>query len=494
MNLNLANIQGNILAGFNKDFQAFLFLTFKTPAAGRAFVARLATLVTPTTVCQQFKDLRLKSLAAGQGEPKVTWRNLAFSFSGLQALGYTAADLGNLPPAFTAGMAGRATIIGDQGANDPGNWMAPFGSRDVHAILLLASDVAADLNAEVTSQLSALEPGVLSLLVVPGAARADEPGHEHFGFNDGISQPGIRGFTTPNNPADPNQGNPGQDLLHPGEFVLGYPTQIRQAKPGVDGPNPDEGPLSGLGQPEWVQDGSYLVFRRLAQDVAAFRSFVATQASALGISQDLMGAKLVGRYRSGAPLEQLKSQSGPFTPSPTDPATTNPDLADDPKLNNFFEYGDDPDGEIVPRSAHIRKVYPRDEDTPGGGESDTQTHRMLRRGIPFGVSFDKAAPGDTADRGLLFLAYQSDLARQFEFVQQFWVNNPGFPKANDGHDPVISQSDPVRSFSLPIPGHPPARINSIAQFVTTTGGEYFLQPSLSALKLLAFGHLPGATI
>jgi deferrochelatase/peroxidase EfeB len=150
----------------------------------------------------------------------------------------------------------------------------------------------------------------------------------------------------------------------------------------------------------------------------------------------------------------------------------------------------DADGNIVPRAAHIRKTYPRDEDTPGG-VADTQTHRVLRRGIPFGISFQDNAPsgspaaGDAKfpnDRGLLFLAYQRSIANQFEFIQQLWVNNADFPQGGDGHDPLISEAEDKRNFSLP--GGKNASITGISQWVTTTGGAYFFQPSIDALKKL----------
>ncbi len=134
--------------------------------------------------------------------------------------------------------------------------------------------------------------------VQPGRTRPDIPGHEHFGFKDGVSQPGIRGVDPPDDPiGNPDQGHPGQDLLWPGEFILGYATQIPVTKPGVDGPNPDPGPDSVSG-PSWTVDGSYFVFRRLRQDVRAFEENVHHLAATLGLSVDLTGAKLVGRYKS----------------------------------------------------------------------------------------------------------------------------------------------------------------------------------------------------
>jgi Dyp-type peroxidase family len=252
------------------------------------------------------------------------------------------------------------------------------------------------------------------------------------------------------------------------------------------------GPVSQSG-PGWTRDGSYLVWRRLRQDVPGFRAFVAATATEQGQSTDLIGAKLVGRYASGAPLERTKEQAGGFDPAAADPSIADPTILEEAHIN-FFEYGEDADGRLVPRAGHIRKAYPRDEATPKGGEVDTQKHRILRRGIAFGLPFRSAARGDGPrtgnprfpdDRGLLFLCYQQSIAQQFEVVQRFWVNRPDFPEAGDGHDPIIAQADATRTFTLP--GGRPDHLELMQRWVITTGGEYFLQPSISALDHLAEG-------
>jgi deferrochelatase/peroxidase EfeB len=156
-------------------------------------------------------------------------------------------------------------------------------------------------------------------------------------------------------------------------------------------------------------------------------------------------------------------------------------------VNNDFEFSDDPDGAICPLAAHIRKAYPRDDQTTpdlAQSESSTQTHRLLRRGIPFGNSFGAPQRGGAHDpRGLLFLAYQKDIELQFEFVQQSWVNNnrfPPFPASSaPGQDPIIAQNA-CGPFQL-APGKAPITVN---HFVTTTGGEYFCCPSIDALQKL----------
>ncbi len=305
----------------------------------------------------------------------------------------------------------------------------------------------------------------------------------------------------------PNQGQPGQDLIWPGEFVLGYPGQKGPVSPPapISGPpyNPaptppsittseasvEPGEVTQSG-PAWTVDGSYLVFRRLSQDVAGFDAFVRQAAGEDQVAESLIGAKLVGRYKSGCPLERTKDEDPALDTQIADPSIANPSLLEENKINDF-EYGNDPAGNLVPRASHIRKVYPRDEATPGGGEADTQTHRIIRRGIAYGAPYEPGAPNGTRragdaqfpnDRGLLFLCYQHSLETQFEFLQKFWVNNPNFPEAGNGQDPIIAQEAEPRSFSTPELQHTPL---TIKQFVTTTGGEYFFSPSIPALEQLA---------
>jgi Dyp-type peroxidase family len=507
--LKLGNIQGNILAGFNKDHQAFLLVNFPEGSDPKGWLAEAAAHVATSEEVATFNAL-FKAARARRGNEhalEATWMNLAISASGLQRLGIPQAEFETFPQAFKAGAAARAAEVGDTGASAPANWIKPFGSTEVHALVIIAADQADDLDAEALRQIERLGEHDLRLLYKQeGRARSDLPGHEHFGFKDGVSQPGIRGFTRPD-PNDANLGKPGEALLWPGEFVLGYPGEKGPPQPAPPLPGPPYGPqpmppavtsseaptepgaITSSG-PEWTADGSYLVFRRLRQNVAAFDEFLATAASAAGIEQALLGAKLVGRYKSGCPLEHTKDEDPGLDTQTVDPSLKDPSLLEDAKVNNFA-YAGDPDGDIVPRSAHIRKFYPRDEPTPGGGEADTQTHRILRRGIAYGASYDPGAPTDSPqagdvkyphDRGLLFLCYQHSLEEQFEFLQKFWINSPNFPVQGDGQDPVIAQEAEPRSFAVPqVQGTP----LSVPQFVTTTGAEYFFAPSITALEDLA---------
>ena len=520
--IKLDNIQGNIFGGFSKDHRVMLFLRFADHVKGRLWLKDMASNISTSEEVIAFNNLfkLIRKNKGIEGIVRATWTNIAFTYSGLKALKVPDFQLNQFPEAFKQGMAARAEIIGDKGNSAPECWIEQYAdsSQPLHALLIIESDLESDLDASIpgttlnayVEKIANTNGAVEILWDQIGSTRFDQGkkqiGHEHFGFKDGVSQPGIRGIDTPN-PDNPNQGNPGQDLLHPGEFVLGYPTQIGDEDKDVDGPNPNPGKIS-INGPNWSKDGSFLVFRRLRQDVKGFRDNVEKLSEEFGWSKELTGASLVGRYASGCPLERLKSQKVQdpdlYKPSSKDPGGDDPAAGNDDSVNNYFEYGDDVSGKIVPRAAHIRKAYPRDQKgTLASGtdsESRTQTHRLLRRGMPYGSSLGAEKGGEPeVDRGLLFLCYQRDIEDQFEFVQTKWINDPQFPcpeaknikdgngnpiypdgKDDDGEDPIIAQTE-SGEFNIPGLENGKGR-RSVNHYVTTTGGDYFFSPSLEALQ------------
>ena len=543
--LDVRNIQGNILAGFNKDFQTLIFLRITHPEEFKVWLKELTPFVATTSEVLAFNRL-FKEIRSRRGESRTvqsTWMNLAFSFHGLKKLTHDAEKFTD--PAFRDGLRRRSRNLGDptHGEGSPETWVVG-GSEETEAdvVLIFGADDRNDLFAEVeriedsiyaarTPDGRPLRCGVRIIHKQHGAVLPQPlTGHEHFGFLDGVSQPGLRGrvshdphdvFTPRQNPNDPDQGKPGQDLLWPGEFIFGYPGQDPKAADitvkGPDSLHPDGTPVA----PDWAKDGSYLVFRRLRQDVPGFHGFLAQEGAHLGLDPALFGAKVVGRWMSGAPILRA--------PEHDDPA-----IAGDDCVNNFFEFHQEEDddaeaahppvekasclcpadtppakpddvGTTCPFAAHIRKAYPRnDEGTldPSIGEVTTQTHRLLRRGIPFGPPFPPN-PGpdlkDSGDRGLLFLAYQTSIEEQFEFVQTQWANNPDFKdvpvggELRSGYDLIIGQNGNAgenreRTFVLPLEqGGAVQRqmVKAKVDWVVPTGGGYFFAPSISALKRLA---------
>ncbi len=560
-------IQGNCFGGFLKDHQVNILFRIDDADANRAkatlgpshnnseatnepdpdyengIFSHIAHSSSEAVIRfnEQFKAVRRTGMP--EGTIKATWTNIVFTASGLNKLLPT--KRAKLSQAFEEGMRNRAALIGDLDVpengsvpaveNAPAHWNdgmdVEVNWEEVDGMLILASDDPNELDrlqsgsrlARTLAKLEAAGSGITILGIIRGETRVDDVGHEHFGFKDGVSQPGIRGVDSPDDPLhNPDQGNPGQDLLHPGEFVIGYPGQKPFEKAGGHGLNTDEGAIAGAEEydkdgnivpmpkpfPPWATNGSFLVFRRLAQEVKGFREAVSQKGATLGLTTDLMGAKLVGRYRSGAPLEALSFQSGTasYQPPEIDPGIAHPALANSDALNNNFEYGEDRAGEIVPLAAHIRKAYPRNQiprheagqDIPNGkrseadAESKTQTHRLLRRGIPFGKSLGAGeGGGEKNPRGLLFFAYQSDIERQFEFVQTAWVNDADFPRKQEGALPAAGQ-DPIITNDTaqgPIRGCPfhaladksKCPVMTFGHFVNTRGGAYFFSPSIDTL-------------
>ena len=541
--LAVGNIQGNILGGFNKDFQTLLFLKIVNVTDFQAWLYSLIPFIATAEEVLAFNRL-FKEIRKRRGESRTvqaTWINIAFSFNALNQLKEDAANFTD--EAFKEGLAARSHDLGDpidlDAEGNKHNWVVGGPNNEADVVLIIASDDRSDLFAEVARIEESIyaartadgKPGRSGVQVIYKQHGVVLPpplkGHEHFGFLDGVSQPGLRGrvsnapndvLTPRQNPENPNQGKPGQNLLWPGEFVFGYPSQD---------PNADSitvpGEVAHAG-PEWAKDGSFLVFRRLRQDVPGFHKFLDHTAQHFGIDSNLFGAKCVGRWASGAPILRA-------------PEADNKELADNDCANNNFEFrGEDedakkpeefpshlenkhseglckkdefpeakpdPKGLVCPFAGHIRKAYPRDDefDSVGEGEKSqlnevsTQTHRLLRRGIPFGEPFrpsDDPSFQDSGDRGLLFLAYQTSIIEQFEFVTKFWVNNPDFKEPGSGHDPILGQNNQDKNrdrkfkFTVDKDGKPETHeVTLHADWVIPTGGGYFFAPSISALKFLS---------
>jgi len=472
--LDLSDIQGDMLVGMQKNAELFTFFKITDALQLKAQLKEhvIARMTNARTL--QEREGRVDERRRRQRAKTEAWMgsNLGFTKDGLtQLLG---PDRPHLDPAFERGADHPETIAA---LNDPpvSRWLRNFQSDRIDGVLLIAgpdpSFVTYHGNAMreyfgATVKVVHSEMGT----VRPGAQR----GHEHFGFLDGISQPGIRGVTRPSKPIyRPNQGLPGQDLVWPGEFVFGYPGQDPH-DPVKPGPAP---PMAAPG----MRNGSFMVFRRLEQKVPEFRRFVAGRAARLGMDRELLGARMVGRWKSGAPLELA-------------PLRDNAALGPDENRNNDFEFGDDPFQRKCPYAAHIRKAYPRDDT---GNEAEVQRHRIIRAGITFGPEVE---PGETTtrhSRGLMFVSYQTSIERQFEFIQRKYSNNldfvggktrPGGGAVTPGFDPIIGQAPGggAREMDEPYPNYPAGNrrttLDMPNQFVVLTAAGYFFVPSITALR------------
>jgi Dyp-type peroxidase family len=523
--LPLDEVQGNILGGFNKDHQALLALgmpdSMPMPRA-KQWLASLAAEITPLRAVHEFRRMRKRALRT-EGIERLdmgsTWKAIAFSHS---AIGRLTPDADQFTStSFRAGLAGSAQMLGDPTTDrvlgSPSTWIVGADRNAADVFCIIASDNP-DL---VTQELQRLTDSarVAGFDLIYSEIGHDlsfydgndlRKGHEHFGFKDGISQPGVRGrvdestfFTdrlieAPQDPSEPSYASLGQALVAVGTFVLGYATQNATfgSLPGLPDPL---APAPNAVAPSWARNGSFLVFRRLNQDVPAFNRFVTEQAAALAlpaVPANRLAALFVGRWKSGAPLARTAA-------------------ADDPKLgrctsaNNAFLYAlglithdgfpdSQPDfnGNQCPIVAHVRKVNPRDLPTDvGGGANETLPHRILRRGIPFGPPLPDGALEDEEHRprGLLFLSYQRSIEDGFEFLSNRWMNSSRNPQSlvgiGEGFDMLVgaNSQDPTRQRSCIMPAtgqgmRLPTRGLQSSDWVYPSGGGYFFAPSLSALR------------
>ncbi|HEY3142784.1 MAG TPA: hypothetical protein VGJ86_16710, partial [Acidimicrobiales bacterium] len=284
------DIQGNILRGYGFDHARHLVLSVASPVEAREWLASQVPAITPATPWTVRPETTL---------------NIAFTHRGLAAFGVGPELLATFPTDFQEGMRVRAADhLGDVGPDSPGGW-EPCGVHDPAAHVLVMvyaasaerADAAAD-DARRTATASGLElistERLANLIPEPGRYPGPAPPirrMEHFGFADGISQPAVDGAVEPT--IVRGNGTPLDDggwrTVQPGEFVLGYRDE-EEAAPPLPSPR------------ALVANGSFLVYRKLAQDVAAFRRMLTDQAARHQIDPVLLGAKLVGRRADGTPF------------------------------------------------------------------------------------------------------------------------------------------------------------------------------------------------
>jgi Dyp-type peroxidase family len=412
------------------------FLSFKSPAGGRAWLKGMLPTV------QSARE------AKASVQQNNRWVTVAFTWNGLRALGVDEASLQTFPEEFKQGMVARAEMLGDTGPNHPEKWVGGLASPDLHAIVMLFARDNAErerCRAEHDKFVAQCEGvTILSSLDLEATPPFDHA-HDHFGYRDRLSQPVMEGS---GDEPTPGSGAP----LKPGEFILGYPDE--------------SGPGPALPQPEILsRNGSFMAYRRLEEHVSAFRDFL-KQHGSTPEEQELIAAKLMGRWRSGAPLV--------LAPEKDDPA-----LGKDPMRNNNFDYGKmDPKGYAVPLGAHVRRMNPRDT------AANMNRRRMIRRGATYGPPLPEGAPDDGKERGIAAFVICASLIRQFEFAQNVWINDKNFHELGNERDPIIGTQDGTLEFKIP---KRPIRktIKGLPSFTTVKGGAYFFLPGLKALAYLS---------
>ena len=465
--LNLEDIQGIIIRGYGDLTAAcYVLLEISNPDAARTWLGSIAGAITN-----------------GQARPEDNALNIAFTSTGLTKLGLGPEILAMFSNEYIDGMVTphRSRILGDFEESAPERWI--WGGPTTRPI-----DIVLMIFAKDDQKLSGIYNTYSNTFAANGLAEVrkldtfDLGFVEHFGFHDGISQPVMTGLP---------KSETAMNTIQTGEFLLGYPneyglyTERPLIKPAADPKGLLPGDASGSGNKDLGRNGSYLVFRQLHQDVRGFWQFLdrATKnpdGSSNPTARTKLASKMIGRWPSGAPLLKAPEQ-------------------DDPKLanaNDFGYYQADPYGYNCPIGAHVRRSNPRDslEPTPGSEQSIAvgKRHRLLRRGREYGKPikpedlFSVNAPaGEEQDRGLHFICFCANIARQFEFISHTWVNNPNFDGLYDDADPNLGpqslnggaftvQAKPVRK-----------RTTGLPRFISVLGGAYFFLPGIGAIRYLA---------
>jgi Dyp-type peroxidase family len=455
--LDLSDIQAQF-GGFDRHwpFGRFHYCRWRTPDAGRRLLRRLL----PLAHCLHLDDHGTRTAV-----------NVAFTHAGLRALALDATVLDSFPDDYRQGMRARALLNGDVGLNAPEHWDAPWQDEGVHAwVGVYARDEAArDAWSKAFGDWAATDDE-LRVLGTQDVSRfyadparpmhIDDPDSnprkpvvlEHFGFRDGVSNPPVAGM--------PQDGPPtgiGRQLsdgswtaLPTGEFLLGYPD--------ADG----EIPFAPLPD-ALARNGSFMVLRKLEQDVDAFREDLAGFAARSGVGADELAAKLFGRRRDGTPLV-------------------------DPSTLNGFTFADDPEGRRCPLGAHLRRANPRD--SMGFNTVLVDRHRILRNGITYGQPVPhgvrQADVNGPDGQGLMFIGFNSSFTGQFEFIAQQWINFGNDQNQGNDRDPVVGlQVAPAR---MVIPGDglkPTVVCKGLRQYVRLRGGDYFFLPGIAAVEDLA---------
>ena len=438
--LELDDIQATVLRPRPAPYWGtYIMLHVYDPNVGRELIRRLTPYV---------------ASSADWWEQRAAWIALTFSYTGLKALGVPQASLDSFPEAFKQGMAARADHLRDFGENAPEHWDLPFGTGDIHLAVAVYSDTEEKWRHALTvarEQYQGLA-GISVLALQDFGAQPD--GRNSLGYKDGIGQPVVEGSGVE---AMPGQG----PAIVAGEFVLGYPGLT-----GLPPPAPSPGVLG--------RNGTFVGLRKYQTRVGAFNRFLHANGETEA-ERELLAAKMVGRWRSGAPLA--------LAPDKDDPA-----LGENWQRNDDFTYANDQAGRITPRGCHMRRMNPRD--TEMAQLTDVSLHRIIRRGTAFGRPYDPNALSEADDEGagVYFLFLGAHVMSTIEFLQSEWINDGNFMAIGHERDPILGLQEPGDIFTIP---RDPVRkrLQGIETFNVMKGGEYLFMPSLSALKWL--GTLDG---
>ena len=520
--LDVEDIQGNVLPGFNKDHLTLMFFRITDISSTRIWLNELAPYVATTREVLDDRRLRRTITARRGSEPEgmiATWSNLGLSAEALRKL--IPREQGFADDAFRIGLKERSGILGDPalGSGEPGDprlWKVGGPGKEADVVVLVASDAVAPMRREVqwilSSVLNSPRKPRLELIYrqechdLPG----DLKGHEHFGFRDGISLPGVRGrasrdsedFVTPRllSPASAEAlrfSKPGQALLWPGQFVFGY----RKQDPN-DPENPLRDPRTSIPRefPNWAKERVFP--RHSPSSTGCCR---VSRRSTWNYPTTCRDSSAPSRVRDsgkvGGTLAERRSsyKDGKIRPSRLGPRSARKQRLRVPRIISAMatQIRAAPAGfpcchrryrshSLPPRRTYPQ-MNPRDQGTDVGPASVTLTRIPLRRGLPFGKPYDLSIKSgrDTqrGDRGLMFISYQTSIVDQFEFILSNWANHSDKPNNSpEGHDPILGRPIGGGQAIFEFSDGTPVRCLLDPRWVISTGGGYFFAPSISALK------------
>ncbi len=512
--LELTDIQGNVIRAYGRfgyPVARYVFFNIRDNSKAREFVGAITKRVTTAV---EWGD------HPGQIKQPHWTLNIAFSYQGLKELGLPRTSLVGFSPEFASGMKERKDILGDDGPSSPEYWDPIWcynrveRDKDVHIFISINAQTGCDRDEGyrwLLNQVSFVNGAVVILGGHIGdndeqfdyqdshaVMENDQPtAKEHFGYIDGIGDPVFEGvpYDVDRLPGRGKQMDDGTWVpLATGEFLLGHIDEAHEYPPA-----PDPVLLS--------RNGTYMIYRKLHQNVGTFESYLEEHGQKYPGGKELLAAKFVGRWRdNGAPLVSAPDEAS------KDDFNARFDVANPierDKMLSDFTYDDDMSGAKCPFSAHIRRINPRaslqmvrDETTPGAmkiseGAFDTpgaltNRRRLLRRGLPYGEVKDRLR--NNGNHGIVIMMLNADINRQFEFVQQQWVNYGNDFIAGNDKEIILgnhSADDKLLSKAVlqvdPNSDEAPYILSKIPRFVETRGGEYFFIPSMTALRMIAKG-------
>ncbi len=495
--LDLSDIQGNIVRAYGQrgfPKARYLFLRIDDADSGREFVGAISEKIT-TSVTWGIGPNPLE-------KPNAT-TNIGFTYKGLVALELPTASLRGFPQEFIMGMQARMDILGDDGPSAPENWDPIWQNQEVHIWVSINGRSLEDIEDRYKWIHGLLRKSAKGIVLLSGhrgpgnkknlsfqdaSVIYDDQGkpkpQEHFGFTDGISDPVFEGQNLPPWRVK-GRGKLMRDgswqPLATGEFILGHPDEAQEYP---------QAPIPNL----LSRNSTFMVYRKLHENVSAFNTLLDEQSKSFPGGKDLLAAKLAGRWAdNGAPVVDAPDK---ISKQAWDKKFKASNKEEKDAMLSDYNFNDDIDGAKCPLSAHVRRINPRGSlefgesgafERPG---ALVDRRRMLRRGLPYGKVEDKTR--DDGNHGIIFMVINADIERQFEFVQQQWINYANdFKEGNDKEALLGNHNDQCPSkVVLQVVKNsekPPHFVTNIPRLVETRGGDYFFIPSMTALKLIAKG-------